>query len=80
MQMTIRKFMNNFKQVVDQQKVNMALKLANGSTVNMEQYNRQVGRMEGLDQAVALFKDMVGQMEDAQRDDDLPEMTGTDND
>ena len=78
--MTLRGFMNNFKQVVDQTKVNMAMKLANGSTVNMAQYNRQVGRMEGLDQAVGLFKDMLGQIEDIEKQEQLPEMTGTGDD
>lgn len=72
---TLRGFVKGAEQAVHQQKVNMALKLARGSCANMEAYNREVGRMEGMDQAIGLLKDMLGQIEDAERNQDLPEMT-----
>lgn len=80
MQMTLRQFIKNVEQVVAQTKGNMALKLQRGSLTGMEQYNREVGRAEGLENCVALMKDMLNKMEDADRDKDLPSMTGTDND
>jgi hypothetical protein len=82
--MSIRQFVKQAAEIAGQQKLQMSMKLARGSITGMDQYNREVGRMEGLDLAVGLLKDMLGQVEDAQRDDDLPEMppqvpqTGTD--
>lgn len=73
--LTIRAFVRNGEQVVAQTKVNMALKLARGSTTDMSDYNRQVGRIEGMEQCVGLFKDMLNQMEEAERNADLPEMS-----
>lgn len=40
----------------------------------MEQYQRQVGRIEGLENGVALARDMLGQLEAAGDNDKLPEM------
>lgn len=72
---TLRGFVKAAEQAVNQTKGNMAMKLARGSCGSMEQYNRECGRMEGMDQAVGLLKDMLGQIEDAERNADLPEMT-----
>jgi hypothetical protein len=80
--MSIRQFVKQANEIVGQQKIQMSLKVSRGSITGMDQYNREVGRMEGLDLAMGLLKDMLGQIEDASRDDgDLPEMppqTGTD--
>lgn len=72
--MTLRAFVRNAEQVVQQTKVNMGLKLLRGSTGSVEDLNRQVGRSEGLDQCIGLLKDMLGQIEEAERNQDLPEM------
>jgi len=74
--MTLRQFVRNAESVVGQQKGNMAIKLQKGQVPNMETYHRQVGQAEGMDLAIGLMKDMLTQMEDAERDADLPEMTG----
>lgn len=71
---TLRAFVKGADQAVQQQKGNMAMKLARGSCASMEAYNREVGRIEGMEQAVGLLKDMLGQIEDAERNADLPEM------
>jgi len=73
--MNLRQFVKAAADVAGQQKGNMALKLAKGSCPNMETYNREVGRMEGLDIAIGLLKDMINQLEDQQsQGDQLPEM------
>lgn len=72
--MTLRQFVKNAEQIVAQQKGNMAIKLQKGQTPNMESYHRQVGQAEGMDIAIAALKDMLGQLEDAERDSDLPTM------
>lgn len=72
--LTIRSFVKQAEQAVQQTKGNMALKLARGSVGTMENYNREVGRIEGMDQCIGLLKDMMEQLEEAQRQQDLPEM------
>jgi hypothetical protein len=74
--MRIRQFVKHAGELVAQQKGNMALKLAKGSCASMEAYNREVGRMEGLDIAVGMLKDMVQQLEDQEEEKSkgLPEM------
>ena len=72
--LTLRGFVKNAEAVVAQQKGNMALKMQKGSLGSMEAYHRDVGRAEGMDMAIGLMKDMLQQLEDAQRDEDLPEM------
>ena len=72
---TLRGFINDLNQVVQQTKMNQALKLANGSTGNMESYHRQCGQMEGLEQCVKIAREMLGQLEAAaEQGDGLPEM------
>jgi len=73
-QMTLRAFVNNFSSIVDQSKVSMALKLARGSIGSLEEYKREVGRIEGMDSAVSLMRDMLGRLEAGEDDDLLPEM------
>lgn len=73
--MNLRQFVRTAGELVNQQKGNMALKLAKGSCPNMEAYNREVGRMEGLDIAVGMLKDMLQQLQDQEdMGDQLPEM------
>ena len=74
MQMTIRQFIKNYADVINQHKLELAVKLAKGQIGSMEQYNRAVGRSEGLDQSVQVMRDMMSQLEEADQDSDLPEM------
>lgn len=73
---TLRSFVNDLGQVVQQARVQQALKLSNGATPNMEQYHRQCGRMEGMEECVKLAREMLGQLESAaeQSEQQLPEM------
>jgi hypothetical protein len=72
---TLRSFVNDLGQVVQQAKGQQALALASGSTATMEQYNRKVGRMEGMEEVVKLAREMLGQMESAaEAGSGLPEM------
>lgn len=74
---TLRGFVNDLNSVIQQTKVQQALKLANGSCVNMESYHRNCGRMEGMEEVVKMAREMLGQMESAVDDDGLPEMKDT---
>jgi hypothetical protein len=71
---TVRSFLNDLGQVVQQTKMNEALKLANGSTTSMEMYHRKCGQMEGMEQAIKIAREMLGQLESASEDDGLPKM------
>jgi signal recognition particle GTPase len=71
---TLRSFVNDLDKIVQQQHMNMALKLAKGQCGTLENYHRQVGQMEGLGITVNLARDMLGQMENID-DGGLPEMT-----
>lgn len=72
---TLRSFLNDLDKVVGQTKMNQALKIANGAIPNMEQYHRSCGRLEGMDQVVAIAREMLGQMESAAEEaEGLPEM------
>jgi hypothetical protein len=72
---TLRQFLNDLDRVVQQTQVNMAMKLAKGACPNMEEYNRAVGRSEGMEMAVKTARDMLGQMEAAAEEEGgLPEM------
>lgn len=73
--MTLRQFVKAAGEVINAQKVQMADKIARGACPDMSAYNREVGRREGLDLAMGLLKDMLGQVEDQQTaGDQLPEM------
>ncbi len=78
MQVTIREFVKNFKVLIDQQVASNSMSIASGSIPDMEKYHRRVGQNEGLKAAVGLADDMLRQLEDAERDQDLPEMTDAD--
>ncbi len=73
--MTLRQFIKQAGDLVGQQKTQMALKLAKGQCPNMETYNREVGRMEGMDIAVNILREMRNQLEEAEEaQGQLPEM------
>lgn len=76
-QVTIRQFLNDFDRVIQQTQGNMAIKLAKGQIADMAEYNRAVGRSEGLGQAVLAAREMLSQMEAAEQQGDLPEMPAT---
>jgi hypothetical protein len=72
---TLRSFLNDLNNVVQQAKVQQAVKLANGACPNMESYHRQCGRSEGMEEVVKLAREMLGQMESAAEESDgLPEL------
>jgi predicted secreted protein len=66
---TLRSFVNDLNQVIQQTKVQSALKLANGSCPTMESYHRNCGRMEGMEETVKVAREMLGQIESAAQDD-----------
>ena len=73
---TLRKFVTDLDNVIQQTQVSMALKLAKGQCASMEDYKREVGRMEGLSLAITTARDMLGKVEAADDfDNKLPEMT-----
>jgi len=71
---TLRSFLNDLNQVVQQTMVQSALKLGKGSCPNMEQYHRSCGRIEGMEETVKMAREMLGQLENAQEESDLPEL------
>lgn len=70
----LRRFVNDLGRVVEQAKYEQAMSIARGAIPNMEQYHRQVGRLEGMDNTVKVARDMLGQMEAAADQEHLPEM------
>lgn len=72
--MTTRQFVFNVDKVVSEAQTSLSLKLAKGSIRNMEEYHRQVGRIEGLGEGLKLIKDMLGKLEDDERESSLGEM------
>ena len=72
---TLRSFLNDLGNVVNQTRMNEAMKLANGSTTSMESYHRKCGQLEGMEQCIKMAREMLGQMESAaEREGELPEM------
>jgi hypothetical protein len=71
---TIRQFVNDLDRVIQQTSVSLAMKLGKGQCGDMKQYNRAVGRMEGMEATVKSARDMLAQMEEADQQSDLPEM------
>jgi hypothetical protein len=74
---TLRSFLKDLNEVVQKTKTNQALSMARGSIPDMERYNRAVGRMEGMEECVKIAREMLGQMEAALDESDLPEMAPT---
>jgi hypothetical protein len=54
----------------------MSDKLIKGQCGSLEAYHREVGRCEGLGMAVGTAREMLGQMELAAEENELPEMPG----
>jgi len=71
---TLRGFINDLEQVVQKARANQAMSLASGSCPSMEQYHRSVGRLEGMEQTVAMAREMLGRMEANIDKGDLPTM------
>jgi len=71
---TLRNFVEDFEKIIAKGHTAMALKLAKGQCGSLEEYKREVGRMEGLVLAVQTAKDMLRQSESPLDDNDLPEM------
>ena len=80
MQMTLNQFVRELNNLVQQAKLDRSLSIAKGAIPDMETYHRQCGRIEGMEQAVAMARDMVNTLRDREDAGDLPEMpqTGTD--
>ena len=74
--MTIRQFVKQLQEALNQQAVNKSLQLGKGQCTSMEDYKKVVGYVSGLEAAGSLAESMIRQMEDAARgeDDKLPEM------
>ena len=76
MQVTLRGFVKDLQANIQHVNVQSSVKIAKGSLASIEQYHRQCGRIEGMEQAGKLAKDMLTQLEDAaDGGSDLPEMT-----
>ena len=74
MQVTLRQFVKDFRNLVGQQAANRALQLGKGQLKDMEEYKRVVGWIAGIEAAADLADQMLRQMEEAERDQDLPTM------
>jgi hypothetical protein len=76
--MTLDEFGRQFEAVVQKATLENSINIAKGSVKDMEEYNRKVGRNEGLGASVGLMKDMLKQLKSDDDRNDLPEMEVTD--
>lgn len=76
MQMTIRGFVRNFQELVEQQITRNSVQIGKGQCANFEEYKRKVGFNDGLHAANALADEMLKKMEESSDDKDLPTMGG----
>lgn len=74
MQVTIRQFVKDFRGLINQQVGTNSLKIGKGQCASLEDYKRQCGFNDGLNAAAELADNMLRQLEEAERDQDLPEM------
>jgi len=74
MQVTIRQFIKDFRQLISQQVGQNSLQIGKGTCASMEEYKRKVGFNEGLGAAAELADQMLRQLEESERDDGLPQM------
>ena len=72
--MTLDEFARQYKHVVAKAVMDNTLNIAKGSIKDMEEYNRKVGRNEGLGAAQQLMDDMLKQLREDADGSDLPEM------
>lgn len=71
---TLSDFANRFEEAVNGAALQNSVKIAKGSIKNMKEYNRGVGRNEGLYASLNLMKDMLKKMQSDDDGSDLPEM------
>lgn len=76
MVMTIRQFVKNYRQLVEQQIASNSMVIGKGTCKDMEEYKRKVGFNDGLSAGAELATRMLTQMEEAEEGGDLPEMKG----
>ena len=74
MQVTIRQFVKNFRQVVSNEAAGKSLQLGKGQCATIEEYKRITGLIAGLEAAGELADRMMRQMEEADADEGLPTM------
>lgn len=74
MQVTIRQFVKDLQAGLNQLAVNRSIQLGKGQCKDHPEYMRAVGTIAGLDQAGGLADSMLRQLEEADRDADLPQM------
>jgi hypothetical protein len=75
MQITLRDFIKNLEQGVNQTKVEQSLAIAKGSIPDMNAYNRACGRIQGMEAVVQMAKGMMEQLREMDdKEGDLPEM------
>lgn len=74
MDVTIRQFVKEFRNLITQQIGNNSLQLGKGQCKDMEEYKRKVGFNEGLDAASQLADQMYRQLEDQDKEGNLPPM------
>jgi len=72
----MRKFVKDLIQGLNQVGVNRAVQLGKGQCKDHAEYMKHVGFIAGLEQASALADNMLRQVEEADRDEDLPRMDG----
>lgn len=80
MQVTVRQFVKDFQQGLQQAAFNEAAKLGKGQCADFEEYKKATGIIVGYDRAGVLAAQMMKAMEEADGDDgdDLPEMSDGD--
>lgn len=69
MQVTLRAFVKDLKQVIAQEAGGKSLQLGKGQCANMEEYKRSVGWIAGLNAAAELADKMMRQIEEMDDDD-----------
>lgn len=74
MEISIRQFVKELRNVVNQQVISNSVQIGKGQCKDMEEYKRKVGFNEGLDAAASLAENMFRQLEDRDKDNDLPPM------
>lgn len=77
MQVSIRQFVKDLQQGLNQAAMQKSLQLGKGQCKDHAEYMKSVGIIAGYDGAAQLADAMLRQMEEAERNEDLPPMTGT---
>lgn len=72
--MTVSRFVKDFDSVIRQTVAQRGLKLAKGHAKDYPEYQREVGRCEGLAMAVDLAREMLRRAEQSDDEPELPEM------